>query len=424
MPELIAGLTYGPIREGLILTSPTRPGVPYPTLGSILGDEEVKAVADVLLSRERLSQGSWRRKFEEAFKAHTGAAHAITVTSGTVALRLAIQLLELQPGDEVVVTPQTYQATAQPLLDHQATVRFCDIDPNSLNVDASRLAELVNHRTKAVILVHYGGLPADMAAIQELSRRHGFVIIEDCAHALGAEYFGERPGVLGDIGCFSFHSTKNITTLGEGGMLTLNRDDWAERITRLRNNECDAVYRPAAPDLPKVPRAMFDGLAHSSECVGVRAAGTNATLSEPAAAVGLVQLGKLAALTTARRRVAAQLDDAFAAHPGVRLQVVPDGVRHSYHLYTLFVRPEQGIVRDRVVERLVQLGVDVWLRYFPVHLLPEWRSRGNGLGDCPVAERCWFAEQINLPCHPAFGDVDVKTMVAALGDALDYGTRS
>ncbi|KXK63885.1 aminotransferase DegT [Micromonospora rosaria] len=406
------------------MTASRRHHVPYPTLGTIVGDEEVAVVTEVLLSGKRLSQGSWRSRFEEAFRDHVGSRYAFSVTSGTVALRLAIQLLDLREGDEVVVTPQTYQATAQPLLDHRATVRFCDIDPNTLNIDVSRLADLVSPRTRAVILVHYGGLPAEMAAVRELADRYDFVIVEDCAHALGAEYFGEQPGVLGDIACFSFHSTKNITTLGEGGMLTLNRDDWAERIGRLRNNECDAVFRPAPSTLRKVPRAMFDGLAHSRECVAVRTAGTNATLSEPAAAVGLVQLGRLPALTEARRRVAADIDAALAHHPAVRLQVAPEGHKHSYHLYTLFVRPERGVVRDRVVERLVQLGVDVWLRYFPLHLLPEWRSRGHRLGDCPVAERCWFEEQINLPCHPAFSEVDVKSMVAALGEALDHGTRA
>ncbi|HEU5107513.1 MAG TPA: DegT/DnrJ/EryC1/StrS family aminotransferase [Micromonosporaceae bacterium] len=400
------------------MTSRASQQVPYPSRGSILGDEEVQVVADLLRSRERLSQGGWRDRFERDFQEHVGTAHAVSVTSGTVALRLAIQLLDLRAGDEVVVTPQTYQATIQPLLDYPVTVRFCDVAPNSLNIDVQRLAELVNERTRAVILVHYGGLPADMAAIRQLSDRHGFVVIEDCAHALGARYQGRRPGALGDIGCFSFHSSKNITTLGEGGMLTFDRDDWADRVRRLRGNECDAVFRPASPGLTAVPRAMFDDLAYTNDCVSIRSAGTNATLSEPAAAVGVLQLRRLEALTEARQRVAERIDEALAELPEVHTQVVPADRRHARHLYTMFVRPELGIDRDMVVRRLVELGVDVWLRYFPLHLRPEWRVRGHGLGECPVAERCWFTEQINLPCHPAMTDLEVKTMTAALADAL------
>lgn len=219
--------------------------VPFARRGSVVDERDLQALTEVVQSGEALSSGSCRDRFEAKFRDFVGAKHALSVTSGTVALEIAIRLLDLQPGDEVIATPQTYQASVQPLLARQVTVRFCDVDPQSLNLDPVALRELLTPRTKGIILVHYGGYPAEMAEIMGIARRRGIPVIEDCAHALGARYHGRRPGALGDIGCFSFHTSKNITTLGEGGMITLNRDAWAKRVDRIRSNEVDGTYAPA-----------------------------------------------------------------------------------------------------------------------------------------------------------------------------------
>lgn len=396
--------------------------VPYPRLGSVLLEEELEILAEVIKSRKSLSQGCWREAFERKFGQLVGSRHALSVTSGTVALTFAIHLLDLELNDEVIVTPQTYKATIQPLLDYQVRVRFCDIEPNSMNLDAQLVEALITNRTKAIILVHYGGLPADMDKIMKVARRHGLVVIEDCAHTLGAEYRGNCPGALADIGCFSFHSTKNITTLGEGGMLTCNRDDWAERIDRIRSNDADAIYvresreiggRDAPPRW--VPHA---GEAYTHRCSQVRYSGSNATLSEPSAAVGVVQLNRLPQLVERRQTIAARITEVLEGFPSVCLPEVPPHVRHAYHLYTFFVRPAQGGERDALVAELERQGVEMQLRYFPLHLLPEWQSQGHRLGECPVAEQLWFTEQVNLPCSPALSDNQVDHLVDVLEQAL------
>ncbi|GAA3435563.1 aminotransferase class V-fold PLP-dependent enzyme [Kutzneria kofuensis] len=392
--------------------------VPFPMLGGVLDEPELAVLGEVLRSGDRLSQGQWRDRFERAFADHVGARHALTVTSGTVALEMAVRLLDLQPGDEVIATPQTFQATVHALLGLPVTVRFCDIDANSLNIDVARMAELVTPRTRAVMLVHYGGLPAPMDEIMAITRPRGIVVVEDCAHALGASYRGRRPGALADIGCFSFHSSKTITTLGEGGMITFDRDDWAERVARIRGNDCDGVYRAATARFDEVPKALYPGLAHTHECVTVRDPGTNATMGEPAAAVGLVQLGRLAELSARRRHVAGVLDDHLRDRDDIRIQAVPPDVVHGRHLYTCFVEPGSGIDRNALIRSLEDLGVEMWLRYFPLHLLPEWRSRGHDFGECPTAERLWFGSQLNLPCHPALTDIHLERLVAALDKAL------
>lgn len=388
--------------------------VPYPNLGGRLGAEEMHILGEVISSGDRLSQGQWREKFEHSFRDLIGVRHAFTVTSGTVALEIALGLLDLRPGDEVIATPQTYHASIQPLLSRSVSVRFCDIDSNSLNLDLERLAGLITERTKAIVLVHYGGFPAPMRDIMRLARERGILVLEDCAHALGTEYEGRRPGSIADIGCFSFHSSKAITTLGEGGMITFARDDWADRVARIRGNESDATYRDAPQQFSRVPKALYPGRAYSHDCGTIRHPGTNATMSEPAAAVGLAQLAKLPALGARRRQIARTLDELLGSYDEIRVQELPTGAVSGQHLYTCFVEPGRGLDRDALVETLEGLGVEVWLRYFPLHLLPEWRSRGHRYGECPVAERLWFGSQLNLPCHPAMSDVQVERLLTAL----------
>ncbi|WP_412076216.1 DegT/DnrJ/EryC1/StrS family aminotransferase [Streptomyces xanthophaeus] len=396
--------------------------VPYASRGSILGAAEAKALEQLIASDGSLSTGSFRNRFEQRFREHIGTRHALSVTSGTVALELAIHLLDLKEGDEVIVTPQTFQATVQPLLGLPATVRFCDVDPDSLNMDPASLKSLITDRTRAVVLVHYGGWTAEMDEITAVTRDRGITVIEDCAHALGAVYDGRRPGSLGDIGCFSFHASKNITTLGEGGMITLDRDDWAERLDRLRSNEVDGDFTPArheglAPGRELLPWMKYASSAYEQVCSDVRRAGTNATLSEAAAAVGLAQLERLDELVDRRREIARRLDEVIARHPCTRLQRPRPGVRHAQHLHTFFVDGPPGL-REAVVRGLDERGVEVQLRYLPLHLLPEWRERGHGLGECPVAEETWFGQHVNLPCQPGLSDRQVDHLVAALEDVL------
>ncbi|MBZ4320913.1 DegT/DnrJ/EryC1/StrS family aminotransferase [Streptomyces huiliensis] len=394
-----------------------RAGGVHPHRGSLLGEAEVRAVAEVLRADAPLSMGPVREEFERAFARHVGAAHALTVTSGTVALEIAIRLLDLRAGDEVVVTPQTYHATAQPLLATEATVRFCDVEPGSLNMDPDALETLVNERTKAVILVHYGGNPADMDRITAIAHAHGALVVEDCAHAIGAEYRGRRPGALGDLSCFSFQASKNITTLGEGGMVCTPSPELARRIDRIRSNAVDGTFTPSAHRRPPaaLPWMAYADYAYREDCTGLRGSGTNAALSEAACAVGLVQLGRLPEFVARRRAIAAELDAVCRRFDVLPLTAAPDAV-HPYHLYTALV-PGDGR-RDRVLDALQRSGTPAQLRYHPVHLLPEWRLRGHGEGECPVAERLWFGEHLNLPCHPAMSDRQVETLGANLAAAL------
>lgn len=389
--------------------------VPFARRGSIVGADDLSMITDLVHSGDVLSAGNLRDQFEARFAKHVGSRYALSVTSGTVALELAIEMLDLTPGDEVIATPQTFQATLQPLLAHNIRVRFCDIDPVTLNLDPTLLRSLITDRTKAILLVHYGGYPADMDRIMAIARPRGITVIEDAAHALGTTYHDRRPGALADIACFSFHSTKNITTLGEGGMITLDRDDWAERMDRRRNNEADGLYTPAPAPAPfLLPWMKFSADVYRWTCTGIRKPGTNATMAEAAAAVGLTQMDKLDALVARRRWIATRLNDTISRFPGTRVQHVPPGIEHSYHLYTFFIDHN----RDELVRSLHSRGVEVQLRYFPQHLTPEWRWRGHTEGECPVAEQLWFNSHMNLPCHPGLSDAQVDHLLASVESSL------
>ncbi|MEU7218882.1 DegT/DnrJ/EryC1/StrS family aminotransferase [Nocardia iowensis] len=407
-------------------TAPRQYAVPYARIGSVLGADEHEAIAAVLDNGTTLTQGEWRARFEAALADYIGVRYAVTVTSGTVALALAIHLLDLRPGDEVIATPQTYQASIQPLLDYDVEVKFCDVDPITLNADPAAVERLIGPKTRAIVLVHYGGLTADMRRIRDLARRNDILVIEDAAHALGGDYFGKRPGSLADLGCFSFHSAKNITTLGEGGMITFDRDDWWQRLDRLRSNEVDAIFAPrqrGADRLATPPRSlawMRDvGDAYTMDCHDIRRSGTNAAMSEVAAAVGLVQLRKLDRMVARRRAIAARLDEVLADAAGITVQRSDNpNIGHAYHFYTFFADKSVGRHRDEIIEALDRAGVEVQLRYFPLHLRPEWRMRGSRAGDCPNTEQQWFHTQVNLPCHPRLTDRQVDHLVNALSDVL------
>jgi perosamine synthetase len=403
---------------------PKRYAIPYPRVGSDFGEREIAAIQQLLKSGSTLSQGVCRQRFEEAFRRYVGSKYAFSVTSGTVALELAIHLLDLRAGDEVIVTPQTYQATIQPLLDYKVTVRFADVSPNNLNIDPSHVADLITHRTKAILLVHYGGYPAEMHQLMQLARERDILVVEDAAHALGTRYLGQPAGSLGHIGCFSFHCSKIITTLGEGGMITFDRDDWAQRLERIRANESDALLQQASnvfgQSVKPCVGALYPGNAYTHDCLLIRRSGTNATLSEPAAAVGLVQLERLPEFVSRRQAIANYLADILSNFDSIRVPTIPADVVHPYHLFTFFLqRRRNGIERDDLVRKLTDAGIEVQLRYFPLHLLPEWRAEGHGYGECPTTERLWFDEQMNLPCHPTLSDAAVEKIGLTLRAALD-----
>jgi len=402
--------------------------IPYSGQGSILGLEAVEAVSRTL-QQDTLAYGPRRDQFEAEFAAYTGMKYAFTTSNCTTALFLSVQLLGLTAADEVIVTPQTFWATVRGLQAVGCKLVFADIDPNTLNIDPATIEAKITPRTKESYLVHLGGLMADMDPIMEVASRHNLSVVEDCAHAPGAEYKGLKAGSIGDIGCFSFHSLKNMSTLGEGGMITFNRDDWAGMLRPL--SEIGVVYerQPRAeesfgPYVKPTHGYEYDHAAgaYSFDCIGPLLVGNNYRMSEVAAAVGSEQLQKLDGLNATRQQIAQRLNKGLSQIDGIRIQETPAGYKHVYHLYVFFYQPlETGsnLEKEEIVRILIEEeGVGMSNRYFPIHLLPEIRAQGHRFGECPLAEKVWFEQHINLPIYPTMTNEQVDYLIAAVGRTL------
>jgi perosamine synthetase len=397
--------------------------VPYSGVSNRLGDAEAAAVLDAL-RQDTLAMGPLAGRFERRFAAMLGARHAQATSSCTTALFLAAQVLGLGPGDEVITTPQTFWVTAWPLQARGCTIRFADIEPNSLNLDAGSVARLITPRTRSIWVVHHGGQAVDMDPIMALARRHGLTVVEDCAHAPGALYKGRRVGSIGDIGCFSFHSLKNMTT-GEGGAFVTSSDAYAEKARALGTihtwgamvPRSEARLGPYARPGYRDPHARA---AFTRDYADGYDVGNNYRMSELAAALGLVQLDRLEALNERRREIARALDEGLARIPGISVQRERPEAPHVRHLYTCFVDPAVvGAPRDELIRLLQEVeGVEIVLRYFPIHLLPELRADGHAPGECPVAERTYFEHQLQLPIYAHLTDAQVEHMIGAVARSV------
>jgi len=396
-------------------------------VGSIIDKDDIKACVEALKKSESLSWGASVPQFEKAFAEYCGVKHAIAVTSCTAALEIATRVLRLREGDEVIGTPQTFVATYAPLNARRVRVRFGDIDPETLTIDPNTVGDKMSPRTKAIYVMHYGGNAVDMDPILEIAEKHGLAVIEDAAHALGAVYKGRKVGSIGDFTCFSLQSLKNMTTLGEGGFLTTNRDDLAEMARPLKAYGILGVRKPndkktIGPYVaPEPPISDHSAGSWDYDFDRIDDWGIHARMNEVQAAMGLVQLKKLDRMNGIRAEVAKRYDEGLSRIPGVRLWKIPEWNRCSYHLYPCFIDSKKIKVNMFDLIHLLEgeKGVQIIQRYFPVHLTHYMRYYGHKPGECPVCEHVWFNEQLNLPVCPRMLFDEVDYAVQSIADVLE-----
>lgn len=311
-------------------------------------EEEADAVRRVLLSgRVNYWTGQECRQFENEFAAAVGCSHGVAVANGTLALEIALRALEIGPGDEVIVTPRSFVASASCVVNVGATPVFADVDPDSQNITADTVAAVLSPRTCAVLCVHLAGWPCDMDAITTLARERGLRVIEDCAQAHGAMYRGRPVGSLGHIAAWSFCQDKIITTGGEGGMITTNDPALATLAWSYKDHgkSPEARWRPADP-------GQFRWL-HDS-------IGTNARMLEMQAVLGRIQLGRLPEWNARRRRHAMRIWSLAATLPGLRAPMPPEDIVHAAYKCYVFVHHEMlraGWTRDRILAAIQARGV-------------------------------------------------------------------
>ena len=366
-----------------------------------IGPEEIDAVRKVLES-EWLTTGPATLAFERSFAEYVDAKHAIAVNSGTAALQLAVRLLGLQPGDEVLVPTYTFTATAEVLTYFGAKPVLCDSVAGGFNVDAEDARARVTQRTKAIIPVHIAGEPCDLDGIQEVANTNGLHVIEDAAHALPSKYRGKRIGSYSTLTAFSFYATKNITT-GEGGMLVTGNDEFAERVRCLRlHGISSAAWK----------RYSREG----SWFYEVLEAGYKCNLPDILSAIGSAQLAKSDQFYRRRRDIALQYRERFSQIDA--LELPPETERdteHSWHLFLLRLRPSMlDIARGQFIEELKKLGIGSAVHFIPLHLHPYYQHAfGYKKGDFPHAENA-FSRCISLPLYPSLNDGEVARIIRAV----------
>ena len=320
---------------------------PFPPWPSFTQEEADAASAVLLSNKVNYWTGQEGRQFEREFAAFAGTEYAIAVANGTLALDLALRGLGIGPGDEVVVTPRTFLASATAVLNAGATPVFADVDRDSQNITAETVAAVLTPRTKAVICVHLAGWPCDMDAMMALAEAHDLLVIEDCAQAHGATWKGRSVGGFGHVGCWSFCQDEIMTTGGEGGMVTVNDRDLWSRMWSFKDHgkSWEAVYEREHPP----------GFRWLHESVG-----TNWRLTEMQSAIGRIQLGRMPDWTRRRQAHCQAIWEAAAELPGLRVPTVPAEAGHAGYKCYVFVRPEPlapGWDRDCVMSRIVGMGV-------------------------------------------------------------------
>ncbi len=363
-----------------------------PIAQPIIREEEIAAVTAVLRSGV-MAQGDRVKEFEEAFAAFIGTRYAVAVSSGTAALHIALLAHGIGEGDEVIITPFTFIATANSILFTGARPIFADIKEESFNIDPQRILGEITPRTKAIMPAHLYGRPCNMKQIMKIASDHALPVIEDACQAHGAEYNEQKVGSFG-TGCFSFYPTKNITT-GEGGMLTTNDKDIAERARMLRNHGQKKQY--------------FHELL-----------GYNYRMTDIAATLGLCQLSKLEQFNRKRIENAKILTDGLKGIKGLLLPRAEPNLKHVFHQYTVRVTQEFGTSRDKLKEKLKGKGIATEIYYpLPIHKQPLYQKLGYN-DHLPDSERA-AKEVLSLPVHPSLTREDLEYIIETLAQ---LGRRS
>ena len=399
-----------------------------------IDEKDVAAVCQVLRS-DWLTTGPKVQEFEQAVAEYVGAKYAVAVSSGTAALHCAMFALGIGPGDEVIVPPMTFVATANCVVFQGGTPIFADVDPHTLLIDPDQVENKITPKTKAIIAVDYAGQPCEYDKLRDIAERHGLKLLADGCHALGAEYKGKKVGSITDMTAFSFHPVKHITT-GEGGIITTDDAELADRMRLFRTH---GITRDQSKFVNQ-PSAISHQLGYPPFYYEMQHLGYNYRMTDFQCALGISQLKKLQEFLQRRHEIAAFYDEALANIPGIeplglRSDVVPSHKAinlsthqlnsltaistHAYHLYVVQVgRKTPEADQGTIFNALRKEGIGVNVHYLPVYLHPFYQARfGPGRGQCPTAENA-YERILSLPISPGLEDRHLNRVIASLHNIL------
>jgi UDP-4-amino-4,6-dideoxy-N-acetyl-beta-L-altrosamine transaminase len=361
-------------------------------------EKDISAVVETLRS-DWLTTGPTVDRFEQALADCVGAKHAVVLSSGTAALHAAVYAAGVEPGDEAITTALTFAASANCILYQGGRPIFCDVQADTLNIDPAEIEAKITDRTKAIIPVDYAGQPADLNEINEIAGRHGLIVIEDAAHALGAMYRQRRVGTLAQMTVFSTHPVKHITT-GEGGIVTTDEPELAQQVRLFRNHGITTEARGRR----EKGRWFYE----------MAALGYNYRLTDIQCALGLSQLEKLDGWLERRAIIAARYSEALAGMQEIELPVVRPDRMSAWHLYVIRLnRDKLQRNRTEIFDALYAENIGVNVHYIPVPWHPYYRKLGYQRGRWPVAEDT-YERLISLPIFGTMSDHDIADVIAAV----------
>jgi perosamine synthetase len=386
--------------------------LPWSGRGIDYTEEDIAVVVDAMRNADPLTGGSHMRAFEASFSQYHGGIQSFAVASCTAALELTAVLSGVGAKDEVIVPGHTFCASAIPYARRGAKIVWADIDPNYRVVTAETIASLITENTKVIVVVHLYGLAAPMDEIMQLVEGRNILVVEDCAQAIGASYKGRKVGSMGDFGCFSFHGQKNLTTLGEGGMLTVKSADHARSVSGLR------LFggRPFEGDrkrywVPAMSNVDFD-IAEEWPY--------KFSLGEVQCALGTNLLKRLDQISEQRIKQAQKIMTALESYPEVSFQSIPEGSSHVYHLLSLrYDGQKYGKTRDDLIEWLAfEYRIKAIVQYYPLYRYPMFIKAGFGEAHCPNTD-AFFDNMVSLPFYPWFDEGQFDHLIKSLKSALD-----
>lgn len=367
-------------------------------------EEEISVVVDAMRNADPLTQGKYQAEFEYKFAKWNGGGHCFAVSSCTAALELSALLSGLKRGDEVILPAHTFCATAIPFARTLAKLVWADIDPDTRVISAQTILPLITKNTKVIIVVHLYGLMAPMLEIMKLAKKHNIIVVEDCAQAPGADIEGVKAGNFGDFACFSFHTHKNMTTLGEGGMLVVKDARNAKLVPGLRHNGLrDFDFKRERYWVPAMSNVDFDIdlLWPYNFCIG-----------EVQCALGAKLLDRIDTMNRERNRRAVSFIGSLEAYPELIFQKVPKGYFHCYHLLSARYEDKRDVKTSHDFIEIMwnEYGIKCVVQYYPLYRYPMFVKAGFGKAKCPNTDR-FFDNMVSFPFHHWLKEDEVDYML-------------
>jgi dTDP-4-amino-4,6-dideoxygalactose transaminase len=375
--------------------------IPFSGRAHTYTEDELQTVVEVMKTAVPLTQGYYQQSFQQKFCEYTDSKYAFAVNNATSALELSAQLCQFDPNDEVIISAHTFTASAYPFLKKGAKIVWADIDLKSRVVTAQTIEQCITENTKVIVVVHLYGYCADMLSIMRLAKKHHLMVVEDAAQALGVKINNQMAGTFGDLGVYSFQSHKNITTLGEGGMLVVKNKNMAEIVPMLRHNgHCGFNYERENYWIPAM------GNVDLSELNGKPLWPNNYCLGEVECALGVKLLDRIDQINKEKRERAMYFIDALSDFPELEFHR-EDSERHNYHL--LVARILNG-KRDAFINKMADEGVQCIVQYYPLNRYDFYKKIGYGEADCPNTDQ-FFDNMVSFPFHHMMTNDDLEVVI-------------